>query len=278
MAAPHQRVQCVDGEDRGEDDEEGDRAGQRPVPRHVEAFDAPCERRQHHHAQRELDQRRAAQVGAGAEDALVERAAGDGDERDADREQARAAQRAHVDLVPDDERDAHQAEQHAEPLRRREPLPQVALRDHRRQQRLRRQHQRRDAGRHAEVLRIVTAAEVDRVHQQPGDADVEQLAPVGRPARPRQQHPGRDADHAEGEAQGEEGERRRVLQPGLARQVARAPDDDEVPGEQRIEAFVARRHEVGPGFVIGFGPWPAIRRAPPALRPPRAAPPGRPAA
>ena len=48
------------------------------------------------------------------------------------------------------------------------------------------QDQRGNARRHPQVLRIVAAAEVDRVHQQPGNQDVPQLGAGLRPRRPHQ--------------------------------------------------------------------------------------------
>ena len=79
----------------------------------------------------------------------------------------------------------------------------------------------------------MAAAELHRVHEEPGDREV---SPLGRPRRPARLHEKEDraeAEQAEGEAQREESEGRRVLQAGLGEDIAAAPDGDEIPGEQR---------------------------------------------
>jgi len=54
----------------------------------------------------------------------MERTRGDARERDGDGNEARSRRFAHVQLVPDDERDAREADRHARPLACREPLAQ----------------------------------------------------------------------------------------------------------------------------------------------------------
>ena len=76
-----------------------------------------------------------------------------------------------------------------------------------------------DAGRHAEVLRVVARAELHRVHEQARDGEVAPFGARRRPARLPQQHHRREAGEAEGEAQREEREGRRVVQPDLRRDV-----------------------------------------------------------
>src|SRR5690606_30185554 len=72
---------------------------------------------------------------------------------------------------------------------------------------------------------------------------------------------------ADGEAQRQEGERRRVLQRHLGREIPRAPDDDEVPGQRRIEAVAGPGG--GGGVHAAGGPYPpppgvSITKASPA--------------
>src|SRR5205814_2474404 len=86
--------------------------------------------------------------------------------------------------------------------------------------------------------------ELHRVHQQAGDGEVPELRARRRPARLPHEDDGREEREAEAEAQREEGEGRRVLQADLRRDVARAPDRDEIPGEQRFhggaDSLIAR--------------------------------------
>jgi hypothetical protein len=103
----------------------------------------------------------------------------------------------------------------------------------RRDERLARKDERGHPGRHAEVLRVVAAAELHRVHEEPGDREVSPLGPPRRPAHAYEKEQRAEAQQAEGEAQREEGEGRRVLQAGLGEDIAAAPDGDEIPGEQR---------------------------------------------
>ena len=142
-------------------------------------FDGDAERQHHERGRREMDADGGAQVDAGAELALVQRAGGDAGERPGDREQAGDRCRARLRALADDERDAGQADRDAHLLQRAQPLVQPARDDHRRQQRLQGEDERRHAGREAPALRVVAAAEVAGVAEQPGDGDV---APVLRRA------------------------------------------------------------------------------------------------
>ena len=74
--------------------------------------------------------------------------------------------------MPDHERDAGEAQKHAEPLARAQPLMEESRSDERREKRLRGDDERHDAGRHAEVLGVVAAAELHRVHEQARDREV----------------------------------------------------------------------------------------------------------
>jgi hypothetical protein len=73
------------------------------------------------------------------------------------------------------------------------------------------------------------------VHQQPGDDDVRQLARRARPLRAQGEQQRREAREAEGVAQREEREGRRVLDADLGGDVARSPDRDEVPRQQGVD-------------------------------------------
>jgi hypothetical protein len=141
-----------------------------------------------------------------------------------------------VDLVPHDQSQTRQPQRDADPLQPPQGLAQPTCRDHRSKQRLHRQDQRRDTRGHAQILGVVAAAQIHRMHQQPGHQHMPELGAGPGPARLRKQHDRQHADHAEAEAQAQESEGRGVLQPGLRGQEATAPNDDEVPGENGIGA------------------------------------------
>jgi hypothetical protein len=128
---------------------------------------------------------------------------------------------------PTTEGDAGEADADADLLQRTESLVQPARDDHRGQQRLQREHERRHPCRQAPALRVVAAAEVAGVAEQPGDGDVR---PLGARRRPARAQPEGDDGDAEGEpvADADVGERRRVLEGDPRGDEAGAPDDDEV--------------------------------------------------
>jgi hypothetical protein len=80
----------------------------------------------------------------------------------------------------------------------------------------------------------MAAAEVNRVHEYSRDEHMQQLTAGCRPARPHQHDDRAQAQQSEGIAQREKRERRRVLKADLGGEKTRAPDDDEIPGEQRV--------------------------------------------
>ena len=82
----------------------------------------------------------------------------------------------------------------------------------------------------------MTAAQVHGMHEQARNYYVPELRPRSEPARPRDEHDRHETCYAESKTKSKEGERRRVLQANFRREEARAPDYDEVPGEQRVEA------------------------------------------
>lgn len=88
------------------------------------------------------------------------------------------------------------------------------------------------------------------------------MAPKRRAAWPSQRHQecdGTQAQDAKAVANREEDERRGVLECDFGREKARAPDDDEVPGERGIgparREGSGRRNE-GQAEIIGRPPYP----------------------
>ena len=80
----------------------------------------------------------------------------------------------------------------------------------------------------------MTAAQVYRVHEQPGDDDVKQLCAGSRPARSRDEHDGCETCKTEREAQREKSERRRMLETDFRRNEARPPHCNEIPRKSAV--------------------------------------------
>ena len=99
--------------------------------------------------------------------------------------------------MPDDEGDTRQADCDACPLAGGEARAQPARGDDRREERLRRDDERGDAGGHPEILRVVARAELHRVHEQAGQGDVAELGARLRPARRPERHHRREAQETE---------------------------------------------------------------------------------
>ncbi len=144
-----------------------------------------------------MDAHRRAQVGIGAELALIERSRRHAEERPGDGEERRRGDGAAVDPVRHHQHDAGQPDQDAELLRARQAHVQPDGDHHRGQQGLQGQDQRRHAGREPPALGIVAAAQIAGMRQQSGQGDMAPRRPCLRPggAQPEGQH-----RHGEGDA------------------------------------------------------------------------------
>ena len=108
----------------------------------------------------------------------------------------------------------------------------ATARDEHRQQRLQ-AHQHRDRpGRHAVGERDEHAAEVEAVHQPPGEGRMRDLAPRMRPRRAGEDREQADQPGDENETIEQETERRRVGQPVLRGDEAGAPEQHEQQGKR----------------------------------------------
>ena len=225
LAVAHQQVQDRVGADRAE--HARGRASASAIcqfQRDREAFDRDAERQHHRRGRREVDADRRAQVdcrrrtGAGTACRRSRRASAQ-----TTASEAGARRRAGVDACADDQRDAGEADADAELLRGAEPLVQPARHDHRREQRLQREDQRRHAGRQAPALRVVAAAEVAGVAEQAGDGDVAPLARASSASARAGRRRASATTKAMRVADADVGERRRVLRARCAWRRSRRP-------------------------------------------------------
>jgi len=130
---------------------------------------------QANNARQELNHRTCAQIEVWAEALLVERTEGDSTERGESRQQ-HAQQRNVTEFVGNHQRDADEAEQQASPLPQRDALAEHESRTAGGEQRLHADNQSRDASRQATLDRHEDSAQVQRVDEQTGDADMHALA------------------------------------------------------------------------------------------------------
>ena len=110
---------------------------------------------------------------------------------------------------------------------------------HRRDQRLASEDQGCGAGRHAEVLGVMAAAQVPGMHQEAGHDDVQERARLARKLERLYQRKGAQAHDSQAEPDHQEHQRGGVLQSDLGRDEAKAPDHHEGPRQSGIrQAFL----------------------------------------
>jgi hypothetical protein len=103
----------------------------------------------------------------------------------------------------------------------------------RRQQRLHADDQSRHASRQTLFDGHEHPAQIQRVHQQAGNTDMESLTPIARPWRTRRQGEARHQGEHQNVAGEQEGQRFGVRQPELGADETGAPEENKQEGQQR---------------------------------------------
>ena len=148
-------------------------------------------------------------------------------------------------LALDDERNAGDAEQQPCPLPRDHAFAEPAVGECRGEDRLQADHQRHQTGGQVVVQRDEHTAEIEPVHEDPGDRAVHDLVTAG-PGRARQHDHDAYQQSDERHAQRQEGQRLRIRQPELRADESGGPQHHEHAGRGEHGHFFDGARHINP--------------------------------